>query len=805
MSATSYSLILQNSREINATRIKDVLYIFTGTYPVYYKGDGKLYMFPEYQPSFSEQVVAGHNTMISDFEEYYYGRNFKTLPANQIASRPSVIDFEFQPKLPYQIKEDTETDPQIEVRLSYNYRDAYAAGFSGFLPPTYKGVVDTFSNLPASPNVNDFYYINDEKRFYFYDDPDWVRVSTLNVANGFGQYYEIETKVYFRPSSVGSSEADWIEVEDGNFETDVFTNSNPTSRFEIVDGVYEDRKTGNINTTEPLKVTIDNISAGLRDIRVEFIVNRSGYESEYVDTFGQAVRTEQRFVTRKIYSEFVDFDEVDITLFKLENYPTDEEPDRANFKLHAPWSCNNVIEHFGNLLAFGSLKNPETIFVTARENLFYLPANYTIDLNTDLKEPVNSVVPYMNILVAQSDSYTWGIKGSTPQRFFDEFGENQNPAAYQVFSINASVGSIAPKSVRPIRNRLYFLSQEGLMELTSLFATDDRYNVKPIDRNIINLIPQDKKAVGIQFDNQYWINFPSTGETFRYYIDKEAWVRDTVNFDDFNGIYRYYNKDGVLHFITNPMVIEDGNFEIYEGVVDDSLATDFGQIIETEMLTSKMNQDYPFHWKRYKEYKLDFSIQNEYLPRGVIEVNSVDVGAELTFSAPFEKNHTYSVAFENDLDNVQNLNVTNVESFEAKNGLIYFTVGPNPPSEVTIVFDAFTFTTDFTLTDETYDNNLEFDIAVTSNNNALIRGTYVADNFYSEESPQTSNELGIMANTFEDTFGNSKLGKATTFVHTNKLYGSGYDIEMHYKDQAKVKWTLETVGVAYKMRRTRSR
>ena len=62
-----------------------------------------------------------------------------------------------------------------------------------------------------------------------------------------------------------------------------------------------------------------------------------------------------------------------------------------------------------------------------------------------------------------------------------------------------------------------------------------------------------------------------------------------------------------------------------------------------------------------------------------------------------------------------------------------------------------------------------------------------------------------MANVFEDTFENSHLGKPVTFVHTNKLYGSGYDIEMHYKDQAKVKWTLETVGIAYKMRRTRSR
>ena len=837
MSATSYLFDIQNNREVNGARIKDVLYIFTGSYPVYYKGDGKLYMFPEYQPSFSEQVVAGPNTMMDDFEDYYYGRNFKDLPFNKSADSNSITDFDFQPKIPYQIKEDGDTLPQLEIRLSYDYRTLYKTAFKGFLPEgaqgvdyNYSGAVDALTDIPGPNFEKEVYYIRNFKRFVYFDssaagtlaDPTWKRV-LLTSDNGFDRYYEIKANVYFRDSAPGTSEEDWILIDEENVQSDIRSNSNLSSRFDLVDGNFDqvEDRTGSIDDPSYFSVKVEGLTAGIKDIKVEFVVNRFSYESVYQDTFGEIAATFHQYVERTIYKESVEFDEVEITAARLQNYPVDEEGlrNRGGFSLHAPWSANKVIEHYGKLLAFGSLEDPETVFIGIKDNLFYFPYNYTIGFNTDLKEPVNSITPFMNILVVQSDSYTWGLKGQSPQIYIDELGEELNPLAYEAITINSSVGSIAPKAVRPVRNRLYFLSQEGLMELTSLFATDDRYNVKPLDRNIKNLIPQDKNAVAIQFDNQYWIHFPSTGETFRYYIDKEAWVKDSYDFNTFNGIYRYYIKDGKLHFVTNPLTITDGNATIYEGVIEDKLVSDFGVPIKTSFLTSKMHQEYPFHWKRYKEYKLDFSVQNEYIPDlDSVEILSTDTDVPYTITANFEPNHQYALSLnitptydENEEEYIypviQDLTVQGAINPTSVDSVIYFTIGNVVPEEVTVNFSGATIEMfdGIVLTDETYDKNLAFNINIVSDNNSLIRGVDVSNSYYDNELALISDELGVMANTFENIFENSQFGKAYKFLHTSKLYGSGYDIEMYYEDSSKVKWTLETIGVTYKMRRTRSR
>lgn len=149
--------------------------------------------------------------------------------------------------------------------------------------------------------------------------------------------------------------------------------------------------------------------------------------------------------------------------------------------------------------------------------------------------------------------------------------------------------------------------------------------------------------------------------------------------------------------------------------------------------------------------------------------------------------------------------------FEIKNGdIIFFTEDKEFTKGKTIEVK-FNGIQDFefdnsVLTDETYDKNLKFKVNARSNNNSLIRDVHVANNFYENELNLESNEQGVLGNVFNDLpLEDTVLGRPATFVHTNKLYGSGYDLEMYYKDDAKVKWTLETIGVAYKMRRTRSR
>jgi hypothetical protein len=40
-----YAADIQSTRPVEGVRIDDKLYIATGTYPVYYQGDGKIYVF----------------------------------------------------------------------------------------------------------------------------------------------------------------------------------------------------------------------------------------------------------------------------------------------------------------------------------------------------------------------------------------------------------------------------------------------------------------------------------------------------------------------------------------------------------------------------------------------------------------------------------------------------------------------------------------------------------------------------------------------------------------------------------------
>lgn len=683
MSELNYTAVFQPEREVGATRIKDQLYIFTGTYPIYYKGDGEFYMFPEHRPGFNELVSLGDNTLMGEFEDYYYSRDFKPLPDNNIAevdleaTPPKtgtsfrVKDFDLRPVIPYLRKEEDDEDPQISLKTSLEFPISnpvteFDREFKGFLPDEnnafggYAGEFQTLAEMTANATTNLVYYVRDAQNFYRrLSNPDRNELIVPNAIRGFGRYYQLDIEVFYRP--VFSTEESYVRLDSGDITFDVISNMDPTIEeftFPLIDSQEIDLPEP-VNKfeddTTPVVIKIENIPPGLRDIRVVFKIIEKGYFRIAQDVGVGIPALVARFIEREVRRFNFQIDEINITESKFSSFPTEDNPTRG-FLLRDIWTANKVKEHFGRLLVYGTKGRGDTLYISSNTQLNYFPSNYITSFGNDLGESLNSIVPYMNVLIAQTDSYTWGIKGKNPQDFLDTQAEVVNPERYEAFSINSAIGSVAANAVKPVRNRLYFLSQEGLMELTSLFATDDRYNVRFIDRNIENLIKIDKNATAIQFDDQFWINFPSTGETFRYYIDKEAWVKDTFNFDVFRGIYKFYNKNGVLHFITQPMSINGENLAIYEGVVDESIVSDFGKPITTQFLTSKLNQEYPFHHKKYKELKLDFSIQNQYLPtfepiKPITEhFTKTNDLYSLTFeSDKIKKNGSYRASFDFDI------------------------------------------------------------------------------------------------------------------------------------------------------------
>ena len=61
---------------MGAVNISDVLYVFTGKYPVYIVEEDdvlKVYLYAKKDPTYAELVVTGHNLLENDYEELYFG------------------------------------------------------------------------------------------------------------------------------------------------------------------------------------------------------------------------------------------------------------------------------------------------------------------------------------------------------------------------------------------------------------------------------------------------------------------------------------------------------------------------------------------------------------------------------------------------------------------------------------------------------------------------------------------------------------------------------------------------------------
>jgi hypothetical protein len=103
-----------------------------------------------------------------------------------------------------------------------------------------------------------------------------------------------------------------------------------------------------------------------------------------------------------------------------------------------------------------------------------------------------------------------------------------------------------------------------------------------------------------------------------------------------------------------------------------------------------------------------------------------------------------------------------------------------------------------TVYDETYDKSVNFATLITSEENVLNVGYNPADY---EQFRSTEVELGTNFDSWE--FGKDTFGNAVTVVKTEKLTGKGHNIKTTFVDFSKSKWTLETLGTTYKMRKAR--
>jgi hypothetical protein len=121
-------------------------------------------------------------------------------------------------------------------------------------------------------------------------------------------------------------------------------------------------------------------------------------------------------------------------------------------------------------------------------------------------------------------------------------------------------------------------------------------------------------------------------------------------------------------------------------------------------------------------------------------------------------------------------------------------------AEVDVLFETNQDGNVIAINDITYDNRINFNTLVKSENELLNipPEDYVQD----LEFPLVEIALGSRFGEWE--FNQDPFGNSVNIVKTVKLSGKGYNIKTVFVDFTKSKWTLETMGIAYKMRRARS-
>jgi hypothetical protein len=810
-----YRADIQTTRPVEGVRLDDKLYIATGTYPVYYIGDGKIYVFPGYEMSDLDLQKRGYNLNSLDIENDLYETKSltettgvgPTYEGNDVSVRNAIFKEAVKyPLIPYKFGGGTLTFNAAYHLYQNSTNNYWTSGVNQFDSETLPEI-SPGGALWQTP--------------YAY----WTVASSIYTIEAKKFELQLTARVFRKPA--GTLGSNFYEVV-GNNSRQFKLKRSGTS--EVVSSLTNDLaypvtfpSATNGVVLEDLVINLTDLEVGYFDYKIEFILNESSYRYQK-DANGNDDRTKiPVFYTDTFVLGNTEFNNIWTTPEKLEDY--DEAP-LDTLKVH---SCNRLTEHNGRLCFFGNVEHPDYLFFSDISSKEYIPYFYTLQFTNDLQEPVNAITKFMNILVVQSPSYTWGIKGDSPLPLSELEGE-----IYRKITINPTIGCIAPHSVKNVRNQIYFLSKEGIFTLKALYAEDLRYNVDPIDRNIYNIVPRDTNAIAAYFDDQYWLHFPNTGETLRYYVDKKAWVKDTyLAWHNFGGIHKYINEEGRLRFITELCQFTSGGvIKIFDVELDYSLPSDLGTFFESKMTTAFLNQNHPFHPKNYKEAKLDFTIQNEYnigkLPiYGTAYGENVSPNKEVFFNAVLIPRHFYQITFDKENVPTAGTYIIYVNDNQRAEGTFTNTT-PTSESWLPIEFqildtDVAPYTikircAEFNLSkmdehaipplpnpvavlkDSTYDNSITFTNVVLSE-----EGTLNIDPIDSYNQATIERVINLGTRLGNWTFGTSDFGNILTAVETIKLAGKGYNCKISVTENGKSKWTLESLGITYKMKKARSR
>jgi hypothetical protein len=238
------------------------------------------------------------------------------------------------------------------------------------------------------------------------------------------------------------------------------------------------------------------------------------------------------------------------------------------------------------------------------------------------------------------------------------------------------------------------------------------------------------------------------------------------------------------------------------------------------------------HLKAYKEAKMDFTLQNEYnIGKEPIVGTSYGEGGTfptqyILFDANLTKRHFYQITLDKN-----NVPTSSTYAVYINNGVTPRATGTftdtDPASQSWLPIEFQILDTDVApytikivsqgfpivsgelntvdenvavLKDSTYDNSITFTNVILSEEGTLNIDPIQS---YSQSAVERVVNLGTRLGNW--TFGTSDFGNIVTAVETIKLSGRGYNCKISITETGKSKWTLESLGITYKMKKARSR
>ena len=244
------------------------------------------------------------------------------------------------------------------------------------------------------------------------------------------------------------------------------------------------------------------------------------------------------------------------------------------------------VKRFQDRLIFAGIDNePSKVLISGRvpnhEKFDLANGGNYVEIEPDAGDDIVQIESFADRIIVFKERSIWEVRLNTEQvgNFFI--------TTPTLKLITASIGCIAPASVVPVDDDIFFLSRSGLRSLgyqsgfnfDTLRTAEISVKVRPYFKNLT--VMQLQNAVAAYFDNKYLIAFPGKDEIMVFDRERTAWVGpwtiDSTVFDVF------YDSDNEEHLLFAP----EGGANIHE--LKSSYTDDNGTTIETILKTRNEN------------------------------------------------------------------------------------------------------------------------------------------------------------------------------------------------------------------------